>query len=215
MRAALLALFIPGAFGWWLCPSVPRERQLGAMLATLNRTAELAASPPDPIFGIWFLNWRHMVGHDTLFSDGLMALLEPEAWNATSRVYSLRPLKYDAWTVSANLLGTFDYLTQYNTGVLQTREIHFGDQNEITSITDVSWNGRRRLQKWIATPINATEGTFERWNRVDGAGVESATSVSDGGYDYTGVKLYDRSGAYPSHIAEWQRDAYPRVYDCT
>merc|ERR1712086_963308 len=77
----------------------------------------------------------------TLFSDGLMALLEPEAWNATSRVYSLRPLKYDAWTVSANLLGTFDYLTQYNTGVLQTREIHFGDQNEITSITDVSWNG--------------------------------------------------------------------------
>ena len=159
MRAALLALFIPGAFGWWLCPSVPRERQLGAMLATLNRTAELAASPPDPIFGIWFLNWRHMVGHDTLFSDGLMALLEPEAWNATSRVYSLRPLKYDAWTVSANLLGTFDYVTQYNTGVLQTREIHFGDQNEITSITDVSWNGRRRLQKWIATPINATEGT--------------------------------------------------------
>ena len=45
-----------------------------------NRSAELAASPPDPIFGIWFLNWRHMVGHDTLFSDGLMALLEPEAF---------------------------------------------------------------------------------------------------------------------------------------
>ena len=79
----VLALIVPGAFGWWLCPS-------------------------------------------------------PEAWNDTSRVYSIRPLKYDAWTVSANLLGTFDLVTQYNTGVLQTREIHFGDQNEITSIVDVS-----------------------------------------------------------------------------
>ena len=100
-------------------------------------------------------------------------------------------------------------MTQYNTGVLQTREIHFGDQNEITSITDVSWNGRRRLQKWIATPINATEGTFERWNRVDGAGVESATSVSDGGYDYTGVKLYDRAQRAPTPLTSPSGSATP------
>jgi len=154
------------------CVSVPAADQLAAMRQVLAATTEEPGTPPDPIYGIWYLNWRLYQGSELpagSVGEGLMAILRPEDWDESTRTYSLGMCDFTAWTaVSAharirpaavsgfqrstararnadslgltlsqnhNPAGTFNLLT-YKSGFIQSRDIAFGDENQITAITD-------------------------------------------------------------------------------
>lgn len=210
---------------WFGCRQSSAASQLQAMRELLKRSSDAPGSPPDPIFGIWFLNWRlynNIEIPEQSFGEGLLAVLEPKHWDDDTRTYSVGMRDFTGWSSNANLAGLFNQVAQYASGFIQRRSISWGSDDQIVSITDrgvwpIIGGPRTFVNHWRATPINATSGTFLRTtgpdllNRLTGG----ALGYGGGAYEYTAYKLFGRGDApFPENIAVYQRWHFPWVWEC-
>lgn len=198
------------------CSRVPASDQLESMLALLQSTTNEPGTPPDPIYGIWFLNWRLYQGKEIpgdSFGEGLMALLRPEDWDAASRTHSVGQRDFNAWNVNVNVAGTLN-MAMFRTRFIETREITFGENNDILAITDkgnwvfFSFIPRAFENHWRSTAIDAEAGTFNRTTGPDGLYQLSGGryGYAGGEYEYTAHKLYGRGGkAFPANLELYER----------
>jgi hypothetical protein len=211
--AAAAAVEIPSFIDPILgCSRAPSSEQLESMRALLHSTTDEPGTPPDPIYGIWFLNWRLYQGWEIpsdSFGEGLVALLRPEDWNAASRTYSVRQRDFSSWNVNVNVAGTVN-MAMFRTGFIESRDIEFGDDDDIVAITDKGnlVIPRSFMNHWRSTAINATVGTFDRTTGPDYVYQLSGGryGYAGGEYEYTAYKLYGRGGEpFPANLEIYER----------
>eukprot|EP00967_Tisochrysis_lutea_P017572 scaffold19919_cov37-Tisochrysis_lutea.AAC.1 len=208
------------------CTRVPADEQLQSMRDLLMSMTDEPGTPPDPIYGIWFMNWRLYQGYEIpgdSFGEGLLAFLRPEDWDASSRTYTVGQRDFNAWTVNVNVAGTVNMVI-FKSGYIRERAVTFDPDNSITAITDHGGVPLIRLiprsfeNHWRSNPINATAGTFDRvtgpdfLNKLTGG----AYGHAGGAYEYTAYKLYGRDGvAFPENLKIYERFRWPGdVWKC-